>query len=303
MAGIINTGSIPKALYPGVNAWFGMSYAKHPPEWQELFDQYTSDRNYEEDVQVVGMGLATIKAQGAPVSYDSIQQGYISRYTHLAWAKGFIVTKEEMADNLYAELGRQRSEALAFSMNQTKEIQCANVYNNAFSSSYTGGDGVSLLNASHPIQGTSFSNVLSTAAPISEASLEAFYINIGLAVDDRSLKIGLKPRSLILPINLYPTACRILKSTLQNDSANNAINWLNQEGMFPGGVHVNHYLSSATSYFIRTDCPNGMKHFKRVGMEFTQDNDFDTENAKFKAYERYAIGWTDPRGLYGTNPT
>lgn len=302
MAGVITTGNIPKALWPGVDGWFGMAYEKHAPQWPKLFDHNTSDKKYEEQVQVVGMGAAPIKAEGSPVSYDTIQQGYISRYTHNAVALGFIVTHEEMEDNLYMELGKQRAEGLAFSMNQAKEITGANVYNNAFSASYVGGDGVALISASHPTQNGNQSNTLTTAAQLSEASLESLTINIKQATDDRGLKIAIMPRCLVVPPQLEPDAYRIVNSVLQNDSANNAVNYLKASGMFPDGIETNVYLTNNHYWYIRTDCPTGLNYFEREALKFTQDNDFDTENAKFKAYERYSFGWTDWRALWGSNP-
>ena len=301
MAGPITSNNIPKALWPGVDEWFGMEYTQHEPEYPELFDHETSEKKYEEDVQTVGMGLAPVKAEGQPTFYDSIQQGGIQRYTHVAYSLGFIVTHEEIEDNLYMKLGKQRSEALAFSMHQTKEIVGSSVYNNAFTGSFTGWDGVSLISNAHPTVSGNQSNTLAVASQLSEASLEALQIQIGLAQDDRGLKIAIRPECLIIPINLLPDAYRILNSTLQNDTANNAVNYLKATNAFPEGIHINHYLTATHTYFVRTNCPNGMKYFEREALSFTQDNDFDTENAKFKAYERYSFGWTDWRALYAVS--
>ena len=303
MAGLITTASIPKALWPGVNAWFGMAYTKHQTEYLDLFDKNTSDKKYEEQVQVVGMGLAPAKPEGSPVSYDSLVQGYISRYTHTAYAMGFIISHEEMEDNLYMELGRQRSTALAFSMNQTKETIAANVYNNAFSGSFLGADGASLCSSSHPTTSAgNLSNILSTPSTLNESAIESLVIAIGKLVDDRGLKIAVRPKSLVIPVDLEPDANRILTSVLQSGTANNDINYLRQVGMFPEGIKVNHYLTDTNNWFIRTDVQEGLNYFEREGLKFTQDNDFDTENAKFKAYERYSFGWTDWRAIFGTNP-
>lgn len=301
MAGLITTASIPKALWPGVNSWFGMAYEKHKAEYPELFEKETSDKKYEEQVQVVGMGLAPAKPEGSPTSYDSLVQGYIARYTHVAYSLGFIVSHEEMEDNLYMELGRQRSTALAFSMNQTKETIAANVYNNAFSGSFTGPDGVALLSASHPTTSAgNLSNLLATSSTLNEAAIESLVIQIGKLVDDRGLKIAVRPESLVIPVDLEPDANRILTSVLQSGTANNDINYLRQSGMFPKGIVVNHYLTNTAEWFIRTDIQDGLIYFERENLKFTQDNDFDTENAKFKAYERYSFGWTDWRGLFGS---
>lgn len=299
--GIITTGAHPKALWPGVHAWFGQSYAKHTPEYPDLFEQDNSTRSYEEDVQTTGFGLAPVKEQGKSTYYDSNQQGYIARYTHVAYSIGYIVTREELDDNQYMALSQKRSAGLAFSMNQTKENVAANIYNRAFNAAYAGGDGVSLINSAHPNStGGTFSNQLAVAADLSETAIEDLAIQIKKATDDRGLRISLIPQCLVVPVDLEFEANRILKSTLQNDTANNAINAIRQMGLFPKGIKANHYLSDTDAWFIRTNCPDGMRHFKRVGVEFTQDNDFDTENAKAKAYERYSFGYTDPRGLFGS---
>jgi len=303
MAGTINTSSIAKALWPGVKNWYGMEYSKHPLECDSLFDTEMSEKKYEEDVQVVGFGLAPVKTEAGGVAYDTMQQGYISRYVNIAYAMGFIVTHEEIEDNLYKKLAKQRSEALAFSMNQTKEFGGANVYNNAFTGGPVGGDGVSLLNSAHPIYGGTLSNILGTPAELSEAALETFAIQIGQLTDDRGLKINVRPEKLHIPVNLEFDAHRILHSVLQNDSANNAVNAIRALGLFPEGALVNHYFTAPHTYFIGTDIKNGLKHMVREKIDFSDDNDFETMNLKYKAYERYSFGWTDFRDLFGTNPT
>lgn len=302
MAGVIQTGNHPKALWPGVYAWWGAKYDEHPEQYPDLFDAHSSRKNFEEDVQQTGFGMAPVKGEGSAVMYDSHSQGFITRYTHVAYALGYIVTREELDDNLYNEVSMRRAESLAFSMRQTMENVAANVYNRAFNASYTGGDGKELLATDHPNSsgGGTFSNELDPAADLSEAALEDMIIQIYGAENDRGLKISLTPRKLIVPRNLFFEANRILKSTLQNDSANNAVNVLKATNAIPEGISMNHYLSDPKAWFIRTNAPHGMKCFKRVTREFSQDNDFDTMNAKAKAYERYSFGWTDPRGLYGS---
>lgn len=300
MSGVINTGSIAKLLWPGLNAVWGKEYVEHPVECRDLFDMETSEKAYEEEVLVPGFGLAPVKAEGSSVQYDSTSQGYVSRYTHIAYGLGFIVTREAIDDNQYEKKALGSTRDLAFSFRQTKENVAANVYNRAFNSSYTGGDGKELLATDHPIQGGTFSNELATPADLSEASLEDICVQIMNAVNDRGLKISLMPRSLIVPTALTFEATRILKSQLQNDTANNAINALRSMGMFPEGVKINHYLTDADAWFVRTNAPRGMKMFSRTAAEFAQDNDFDTSNLKYKGYERYSVGWTDPRGLYGS---
>jgi hypothetical protein len=296
---VITTGSIAKALWPGVNKFWG-EYSEYPLECTALFDQETSDRAYEEDVLVPGFGLAPAKTQGAAVQYDTHQQGYISRYTHITYALGYILTYEEIQDNQYPELAKSRTRRLAFALRQTKETVAANVYNRATNASYTGGDGVALLSASHPSQAGLLSNILSPAADLSESSLEDLLIQIMTSTDDRGLKVQIMGKKLIVPPALLFEASRILKSTLQNDTANNAVNAIRAEGMLPEGVAVNHYLTDTDAWFVRTDTPEGLKMFTRMPLEFSEDNDFDTMNLKYKAMERYSVGWTDFRGLYGS---
>lgn len=300
MAGIITTGNHPKALWPGIKAWFGRTYDEHAVEYTDLFASDTSDKAYEEDVQVTGFGLAPVKTEGASVAYDSETQGYTKRYVHVAYALGFIVTFEELRDNRYEVVGKRRAQALAFSMRQTKENVAAMIYNRAFDSGYLGGDAKELIATDHPSKAGAWSNELSPAADLSEAALEDMCIQIMGATNDRGLKISIMPRSLIVPRQLSFEAGRILKSTLQNDTANNAVNVLRMNGTFPEGIKVNHYLSDPDAFFIRTNCPRGMMYFDRDILGLEQDNDFDTKNAKAKKYERYAFGWTDPRGLYGS---
>ncbi len=297
---VISTGNIPKLLWPGLNAVWGRDYVEHPVEYTDLFDIETSDKNYEEDVELTGFGLAPIKPQGQAIAYDTESQSTVTRYTHIAYGLGFIITREEMDDNLYEKKGVTRTQALAFSFRQTKENVAANVYNRAFNSSYTGGDGKELLATDHPSLAGNQSNELATPADLSEASLEDLCIQIMNATNSKGLRIALQPRSLIVPPALAFEATRILKSQLQNDTANNAINAMRSMGLFPEGIKVNHYLTDTDAFFIRTNVPQGMKMFQRVAAEFAQDGDFDTSNLKYKGYERYSVGWTDWRGLYGS---
>jgi len=297
---VISTGNHPKALWPGVKAWWGRSYDKLPEEYKMLFDMETSDKAYEEDVQVTGFGLAPVKAEGTSVVFDSEVQGYVSRYTHVAYALGYIVTYEELQDNLYETVSKRRSEALAFSMKQTKEIVAANVYNRAFTAGYTFGDGVVLCSASHPTSSGNQSNILSVAADLSEVALEDMLVQVMLAKNDKGLRISLMPQSLIVAPSNWFEANRILKSTLQNDTANNAVNVLKAENAIPGGIKMNHYLTDADAWFVRTNAPRGMVGYQRSPISFDQDNDFNTKNAKAMAYERYSFGVTDWRGLFGS---
>ena len=298
--GVIMTSNHPKALWPGVNAWFGRSYQEHTPEFPDLFDEESSNKAYEEDVQLTGFGLAAVKNQGAGITYDDEMQGYVKRYTHVVYGLGYIVTQEEIDDNLYMQVSKRRAQALAFSMRQTKENIAASIYNRATTDGYTGGDGVVMLSASHPSSAGLWSNILTPAVDMSEAALEDLCIQIAGATNDKGFQISLVAQSLHIPRQLMFEANRILKSTLQNDTANNALNVLKSLGVFPKGIKMNHYFTDPDAFFIRTNCPEGMKYFNRKPQAFTQDNDFDTENAKAKSTERYSFGWTDPRAIFGS---
>jgi phage major head subunit gpT-like protein len=296
----ITTGSWGKALWPGINAWYGKAYAEHKEEFPALFDTFRSRRKFEEDVGTTSFGLAAVQPEGSSVAYDSESQGFVTRYTHVTYGLGFIITKEMMEDDLYDIVGERRSKALAFSMRQTKETVAANVYNRAFTAAYAGGDGKEMCATDHPnVAGGTWSNELTTAADLSEASLEQACIDIMKFTNDRGLKISVMPEKLIItPDNVFE-AERILMSTQRVGTADNDINALNAMGKFRDVV-VNHYLTDADAWFIRTNAPDGMKHFIRAEDSFDMDNDFDTDNAKFKARARYSFGWTDPRGIFGS---
>lgn len=297
---VITTGNHPKALWPGVKAWWGRKYDEHQTEWTDLYESDKSTRSYEEDVQVTGFGLMPAKSEGASVAYDSESQGYVSRYVNVAYSLGFVVTKEEQDDGMYEVVSKRRSEALAFSARQTKENVGANVYNRAFNGSYTGGDGVSLLSTAHPTLSGNQANKLSAAADLSEASLEdAVILAMGMT-NDRGLKISVMPKCLIVPRQSWFEANRILKSVLQNNTETNAVNVLRATNALPEGIKVNHYLTDQDAWFVRTNAPRGLIAYEREAASFSQDNDFDTSNLKAKCYERYAFGWTDWRGLVGS---
>jgi hypothetical protein len=301
MAGVIMTSNHPKALWPGVKAWWGKQYNDHKTEWTDLFDSYTSDKAYEEDVQIVGFGLVPVKNQGSAVTYDSEIQGPVTRYTHVAYALGYIVTHEELKDDLYTEVSMTRASSLARGFRQTKERVGAGIYNRGFDSAYTGGDGVALFSTAHPnTSGGTYSNRLSVDADLSEAALEDMLIQIMNATDDRGLLINLMAKSLHVSTSNWFNANRILKSTYQTETANNDINVLYATNALPMGIKMNHYFTDADAWFVRTDCPNGLKYYEREAMVFDQDNDFDTMNAKAKGYERYSFGWTDPRSVFGS---
>jgi len=297
---VITTGSHPKALWPGIKAFWGRSYDEHEEEFVDLFDIETSDKAYEEEVEITGFGLAPVKPQGQQIVYDTEVQGPVTRFTHIAYALGYIVTFEELRDDLYEAVSKRRAQQLAFSMRQTKENVLASIYNNGFSSSYPIGDGQAVFSAAHPTLAGSQSNLLTTAADLSELAVEDLCVQIMQTVNNRGLKISVLPQSLHVPPQLFFEANRIYKSVLQNDTANNAINVLRAVGVFPKGIKVNHYFSSATAWFIRTNVPRGAQYFERDKISFDQDNDFDTKNAKAACYERYSANVADWRGLFGT---
>jgi hypothetical protein len=301
--GVITTGSHPKALWPGVHAFWGQTYNAHETEYTDLYDVLGSTRAYEEDVQLTGFGLAPVKPEGASLSYDSEVQGYVSRYTHIAYALGYKVTFEELRDNLYEQVSMRRAQANAFSINQTIENVCAAVYNDAFTGNvFTHADGVRLCSTAHlNATGGTFSNELSPAADLSEASLEDICVQIMGTQSDRGLLISIMPQSLVIPRQEWFNANRILKSVLQSGTANNDINVLKATNAFPGGVKLNHYLTAPHAWFVRTNCPNGMQMFWRDRPMFDQDNDFDTKNAKAATYMRFSVGCTDPRSIFGSN--
>jgi len=269
---LITTGTHPKALWPGIKAWWGRSYAEHTEEYPVLFDKDTSDKAYEEEVEITGFGLAPVKNEGTAIVYDQESQGSVTRYTHVAYALGYIVTYEELRDDLYEVVSKRRAQQLAFSMRQTKENIGANVFNRAFNATYTFGDGTSLINNAHPTLTGNQSNLLTTAADISETAIEDMLIQIGLITNSRGMKISVLPKSLHVPMQLIFESNRILKSVLQNDTSNNAINVIRAMGAIPE-VHANHYFSSATAWFIRTNVPRGMTYFEREAVSFDQDND------------------------------
>lgn len=307
MSGVIATSSFAKALWPGVNTWYGDAYNQYQTEWTDLFDKHTSRKAFEEDVGGSYFGLAPVKAEGAPVTFDSARQGFTSRYNHVVYALGFMITREIYEDDQYDVVGKLKASSLAFSMRQTKEIVAANVYNRAFSTSYTGGDGASLVasaggggSASHPtVAGGSFTNGPSVAVDLSEAALEQAYIDIAGFTNDRGLLIKVLPKKLIIPRQLMFEAKRILGSDGRVGTDNNDLNALKTMGIIPE-VAVNHFLTDSDAWFLRTDAQNGMKYFERRADEFDMDEDFDTENAKYKATARFSFGWTDPRGIYGS---
>lgn len=299
---VITSSSFAKALWPGVNAWYGKSYKDYPEEWKALgFETNKSSKAYEEDVGLSSFGLAAVKAEGGQISYDTERQGFTTRYNHVVYALGFIITREIYEDDQYDVVGKRKANALARSMRQTKEIVGANIFNRAFNNAYTGGDGKELCSNAHPnVAGGTWSNILSTDADMSEAALEQATIDIAAFRDDRGLLIAAKPKKLVIPPALQFEAKRILGSESRVGTADNDLNAMKTMGIIPEVV-VNHYLTDSDMWMIVTDVPDGLKYFERRGDQFEMDNDFDTENAKFKATARYSFGWTDPRCVFGSD--
>jgi hypothetical protein len=301
----ISRSQLVKELEPGLNALFGLEYNRYDNEHAEIFTSESSDRAFEEEVMLTGFAGAAIKQEGAGVQFDQASEAYTSRYTHNTIALAFAITEEAIEDNLYDRLASRYTRALARSMSQTKQTIAANILNNGFDSNYTGGDGVQLLANNHPLaNGSTFSNILATAADLNETSLEQSLIDIAGFVDERGLKIALQGRKLIIPKELQFTAERVLKSPLStnqtNNFAKNDINAMLNMGMVPEGYRVNHFLTDTDAFFLITDAPNGLKNFVRSPIKTAIEGDFDTGNVRFKARERYSFGWSDPRGIFGT---
>jgi hypothetical protein len=301
--GVISTGAHPKLLWPGIHAIWGQTYNQHPTEYTELFDMLTSEQAYEQDVKVTGFGLAPVKPEGAPQTFDSEVQGQVSTYPHIAYSLGYIVTFEELRDNLYEIVSRRRAKANAFSIAQTLENLGAGLYNDAFTGNvFLNADGQAIISTAHTnATGGTFSNAMSPAADLSEGALEDMSIQIWGAQNDRGLAISIMPMSLHIAKQEFYNANRILKSVLQSGTSNNDINVLKATNAFPGGIKMNHYFSAPHAWFVRTNCPNGMQAFWRDRPMFDTDNEFDTKNAKAAAYFRISFGQTDPLSIFGSN--
>jgi hypothetical protein len=299
MAVPINTSLWGKALWPGVNAWYGDAYADYKTEYTELFETEKSDQSFEEDISVSGLGLAQQKGEGQTTAYDTVQQGFLDRATHATYTLGFMITKELVEDDKYDRVGKMKAKALARSMRQTKEIVGANILNRAFTAGFTYGDGVVLCSASHPnVAGGTWSNLLAVAADLSEASLEQAWLDISKYTDDRGLRIAVKTQKLVVPVDSAINAAKIMGTEYEVGSNNNTINVARTK--YPGGLVVNHYLTDTNAWFVKTDVTNGMKYFERIADTFSMDDDFDTDNAKFKARARYSFSVSDKRSIYGT---
>ena len=297
----INRAQLVKELEPGLNALFGLEYNRFENEHAEIFDTETSERAFEEEVMLSGFAQAPTKGEGAAVTYDTAQETFTSRYSHETVALAFALTEEAIEDNLYDSLSSRYTKALARSMATTKQVKAANVLNNAFSTSFPGGDGKPLLTTDHPtLSAGDQSNEPSTAADLNETSLENAMIDIAAFKDERGIKVNVQARKLIIPPQLQFVADRILNSPGRVGTSDNDINSLRNMGMLPEGYVVNHYLTDADAFFIKTDSPNGMKHFERAAMTTGMEGDFETGNVRYKVRERYSFGFTDWRGIFGT---
>jgi hypothetical protein len=296
----ISRQQLVKELEPGLNALFGLEYKQYANEHAEIFDTENSDRAFEEEVMLSGFANAAVKPEGSGVSYDNAQETYTARYTHETVALAFAITEEAIEDNLYDRLASRYTKALARSMANTKQVKAANVLNNAFNSSYAGGDSKELCATDHPTLAGTFSNELATSADLNETSLEQSLIDIAAFTDERGLKVAARGMKLIIPSELQFTAERLMKSSQRVGTADNDINAIASMGMIPQGYVVNHYLTDSDAFFIKTDVPNGLKMFVRSPINTKMEGDFDTGNMKYKARERYSFGWSDARGIFGS---
>lgn len=299
---VMNRTQFAKELEEGLNTVFGLDYKSHPEEWRMLFEVVNSKKAYEEDVLVSGFAAAPVKAEGSSVAFDEGAEAWTSRYTHETVALQFAITEEAIEDNLYMSMGAKYAKALARSMIHTKEIKGAAIFNNAFSGSgILGGDGKTLLAIDHPLAGGgTFSNMLSTSADFSETALEDILIQIRKAKDDRGIPVALNPKMVVVPPETEYIACRILDSTLRAGTADNDINAVNKKNIFSQPPEVITRLSDSDAWFVKTDCPDGLKYMDRVGLKKRIKIDHDTGNYQYLVRERYSLGWTDPRALYGS---
>ena len=298
----ISRSQLLKELLPGLNALFGMEYAKYGEEHKEIYETETSERSFEEETKLSGFSTAPVKAEGSAIAYDNAQEAWSTRYTHETIALGFSITEEAVEDNLYDSLSARYTKALARAMSYTKQVKAAATLNNGFSGSYVGGDGVALFSTAHPlVGGGTNSNTPAVQVDLNETSLEAAVIQISGWTDERGLLIAAKPRKLIVPPSLMFVADRLLKTEARVGTADNDINALKNMGSIPEGSTVNHFLTDTNAWFIKTDVPNGLKHFVRSPMNTSMDGDFDTGNVRYKARERYSFGWSDPLGMWGSS--
>ena len=297
----ISRAQLLKELLPGLNALFGLEYARYGEEHKEIYETETSERSFEEETKLSGFSAAPVKNEGSAIQYDNAQEAWTTRYNHETIALGFSITEEAIEDNLYDSLSARYTKGLARAMAYTKQVKAAAVINNGFSAAYAGGDGVALFSTSHPlVNGGTNSNTASTAVDLNETSLEAAVIQIAAWTDERGLLIAAKPKKLIVPPALMFVAKRLLDTELRVGTTDNDINAIKQMGAIPEGYTVNHFLTDANGWYLTTDVPNGLKHFVRSPLAQSMDGDFDTGNVRYKSRERYSFGWSDPLGIWGS---
>jgi hypothetical protein len=298
----ISRAQLLKELLPGLNALFGLEYARYGEEHKEIYETESSERSFEEETKLSGFSAAPVKNEGSAIQYDNAQEAWTTRYNHETIALGFSITEEAIEDNLYDSLSARYTKGLARAMAYTKQVKAAAVLNNGFSSNYLGGDGVALFSASHPlVSGGTNANTPSTQADLNETSLEAAVIAIAAWTDERGLLIAAKPKKLIIPPALQFVATRLLETKLRVGTNNNDINAIENNGSIPEGWTINHFLTDVNAWFLTTDVPNGLKHFVRTPLQNSMDGDFDTGNVRYKSRERYSFGWSDPLGVYGSS--
>jgi len=298
----ISRAQLLKELLPGLNALFGLEYARYGEEHKEIYETETSERSFEEETKLSGFSAAPVKNEGSAIAYDNAQEAWTARYNHETIALGFSLTEEAIEDNLYDSLSARYTKGLARAMAYTKQVKAAATLNNGFSAAYTGGDGVALFSTAHPlVNGGTNSNTPSTQADLNETSLEAAVIQIAAWTDERGLLIAAKPKKLIIPPALQFVATRLLETELRVGTNNNDINAIKNNGSISEGYTINHFLTDTNAWFLTTDVPNGLKHFVRTPLSNSMDGDFDTGNVRYKSRERYSFGWSDPLGIFGSS--
>ena len=297
----ISRAQLLKELLPGLNALFGLEYARYGEEHKEIYETETSERSFEEETKLSGFSAAPVKNEGSALAYDNAQEAWTARYNHETIALGFSITEEAIEDNLYDSLSARYTKALARAMAYTKQVKAASVLNNGYNAAYAGGDGQALFSTAHPlVNGGTNANTFSTPADLNETSLEAAVIQIAAWTDERGLLIAARPKKLIVPPSLMFVATRLLETELRIGTNNNDINAIKNNGAIPEGYTVNHFLTSTNTWFLTTDVPNGMKHFERIPLQNSMDGDFDTGNVRYKSRERYSFGYSDPLGMFSS---
>jgi len=297
----ISRAQLLKELLPGLNALFGLEYARYGEEHKEIYETETSERSFEEETKLSGFSAAPVKNEGAALAYDNAQEAWTARYNHETIALGFSITEEAIEDNLYDSLSARYTKALARAMAYTKQVKAASPLNNGYNASIVGGDNQPLFSTAHPlVNGATNANTFTTPADLNETSLEAAVIQIAGWTDERGLLIAARPKKLIVPPSLMFVATRLLETELRVGTNNNDINAIKNNGAIPEGYTVNHFLTSTNTWFLTTDVPNGMKHFERIALQNSMDGDFDTGNVRYKSRERYSFGWSDPLGMFSS---